>query len=309
MDIIIIPFYSRTEFLSLTLEHLRACPGVENCELWVVEDMRSKPASVADELTGIITGQQKFARVRHLQYAPLDLAKYPRQFPRDHEHFGHNSFFALEDAYQTQAEFVFHIEDDALVTPDFLRWSRQAHQFEPFVTCAENVWQPQNAAAPNVLGVCATYSEFSPRSVCFKRRTLAEILRPDHDYRYHLESTVQAYTSMENRLVIYPLCPRAFECGYYGSSKPELAPKGNLEERIAEVRNVIASDRFKRYGLTYYEHDPNWTGELKVVVDHRPKRPTDSNEFVRRYPHYSYLQKRFEPQARIVVDMVPGLKS
>lgn len=106
-DIIIIPTFKRPEYLALCLEKILAAKGARDLDIRVYHDMR-------------------FGTAPPLESKDLAIFAGARFIRRDlHGHLGNmfNFLEAYKEAYaDTEARYVYLIEDDVLVEPDFFDW-------------------------------------------------------------------------------------------------------------------------------------------------------------------------------------------
>lgn len=241
-DLVLVTAFNRAEMLGVCLEHLSRCSGIESKEVWICEDQHeNKPPVVQEEITSVI---KHFSNFKHIKRPPH---KGPAW---------NNIFESLHEAQETDARFVYFIEDDAMVSTDFFQWTEQAFkQFQPFVINGDNI---RGSASEDPRSVTASYSDCHVHAGCIRRESLSEILRPGRTYQKHWEETLQNYIIKEKKLSILPMLPRAIDCGWYGTNKPTEVVLGSLEEKTNAVR--------ERARLEI----PAWSGDLFVLKDRRP---------------------------------------
>ncbi|SRR6266568_4780092 len=113
MDLLLVPTYNRPEFLHLCLERILSAPGSDTKDLWIAEDRHLSDrfhvdTAVQRETAEVVARVKAQRNVRHIQRIP-------------HNHFN-NSFNVLEgykEALVHGYEYVYLIEDDVMVLPDF----------------------------------------------------------------------------------------------------------------------------------------------------------------------------------------------
>ena len=102
-----------------------------------------------------------------------------------------NSFNVLEsfrEAYATDARYVYLLEDDVLVMPDYFEWHEAAHEkWHPFVSCAGRINRSLNFAMNGPEAIDETYksplacvassSAYGSWAACFTRQSLGLILK------------------------------------------------------------------------------------------------------------------------------------
>src|SRR4051812_30337557 len=122
-DIVILPAYFRPEFMHLAIEKLYACPEMLNKDLWIYHDQKHDDMKVfgAD-----------FADVENdLVYWKRGFGNRLRTVIRPENGFYGNSYNVLgayQKAYETDAKYVYLVEEDVLVTPDFFRWHESVQE-------------------------------------------------------------------------------------------------------------------------------------------------------------------------------------
>ena len=247
-DIVLLPTFNRAELLQVCLEHLGRCEGIENHEVWVSEDqVGGKSKIIQQEIDEVLERATDFLNFKHI---------------RQPKHSGPswvNIFRCLHEAHETNCRYIYMLEDDIVVSPDFFRWSHQAHeQFRPFVTCANNDW---TLASSDPLAVCLSHSDFEPWAACIARENLKRVLRADGVYERHAEEVIQNFIIKEKLDVVFPLMPRAQNIGRsHGTNQEVQTIPGDLATKTQVVRSVIR--------LT----DPGaWSGAFTVVADHRER--------------------------------------
>src|SRR5256885_1557303 len=110
-DIVIVPAYFRPEFLQLCLEHLWDCPEMLNKDVWIYQDQK-------------YDDREKFKT--ELEETEYVVAYWKRGFGnrlkavlRPENGFYGNSYNVLSayaKAYETDAKYVYLVEEDVFVT-------------------------------------------------------------------------------------------------------------------------------------------------------------------------------------------------
>lgn len=178
-DVVLIPTYYRPEYLSLCLEKLAAADGAKEKEVWVAHDIHDgderRLSRTTFELRRDLDDTPKvvkqwencFASIRYIQRQP-------------HRYLG-NPFNFLElykEAYRdSRFRYVFLVEDDVHVAPDFFRWHEAVQaRGDYFVTvgwhCIRN---PEARTAGGPEEYIESTRDFSSIGVCWRRDNLKSI--------------------------------------------------------------------------------------------------------------------------------------
>lgn len=164
-DIVIIPTYYRPEYLTLCLEHIQAARGDRDLEVRVYHDHKQHDGHIHEDSRGIANAAGACFR-----------------WQKAHNAVGNTLNFleAYREAYADKPRYIYLIEDDVLVGPDFFRW-HEAVQERGNYFCSvgwhcirrEDVkTNPVND--PN--GYIESGQDFSSIGVCWKRDTLAALV-------------------------------------------------------------------------------------------------------------------------------------
>lgn len=271
-DIILVPCYFRPEFLYLTLEHICAARGSENKDLWLYHDRKFEDEEqFENELKEIEVVISYFKRALGARLKP---------FMRPQNGYYGNSYNVLEayaKAHATNAEFVYLIEDDVFITPDFFEWHNIAHRFNPecFCTVAGECDRNQHncleefGAVNTDTGYSATWfasREYASLGVCWKRENLKAVVEhANKDYYHnpspyilkHFPSSTMGLKMMEQdgliqriaeqrlQKILFAVPQKSFHVGVFGyhrSIGPDNMFVGTLPERIEFYRSA-ASDK------------------------------------------------------------------
>lgn len=235
-DLVIIPTYDRPEMLWLCLEHLAKNPDHQSVQIRVVVDAH--------------IGQQLHTA---LEETEIVLEKFPQlslQVGYRHPHQFHGNSFnvlmAFKDAYETDAEFVYLVEDDVMVYPQFFAWHRLWHENYPNLGCSIAVTKE------------AVHGHYASLGVCFRRKRLQLVL-PHCRVAYFQDMRGycrQAFPHSKSDCeqdglwcrvlagyqVIWATPPVAQHVGWYGyHRKRSVRPYGSLDERFAQVKRALVS--------------------------------------------------------------------
>ncbi len=289
-DLVIVPTYDRPEYLWVCLENLHKAYGIENKEIWICEDNHAdapKDFTVQMEMLATIREAERlFGRpnVRYLGVTP-------------HTYYG-NSYNVIEAFrtgwYETSAEYIYLVEDDSMVTPDFFLWHEKAQaEFKPFVTCAGRINRSLNFQmnGPEAIDESIQDSTACVRSgkaymswaTCFHRDSLHSLLKVlSMDYSifkpgYEQDIAIQNFIQHHKLDSIWPYVPRAYHMGWYSYHRTAgMKFNGTLEEKVIALRKAIMSKTKIREMACLQEIDPFpkeevvWRdGEFYLKADYR----------------------------------------
>jgi hypothetical protein len=256
-DVIIIPTFYRPEFLYLCLERILHTPAADR-EIWLVQDRR------ADDFPRHARDEEETEFVAAAFRKHLNLRRIVR---RPHRYSG-NSYNVLEAyraAYQTDARYVYLIEEDVLVTEDFFRWHETVQgQGDYFCSigyrCIRN---PRVRHVDDPGGYLECRNDYASIGVCWGRTNLAAVVQhAAADYYGDLVGYVQArlpndqlpWSAVEQDGLIHRLAiadgrptawaslPRAYHIGVWGYHRPAgFRFPGNLQERVNAMREAATS--------------------------------------------------------------------
>lgn len=245
-DVVLVTTYNRPDYLRLCLEYLSRAEGSGNKDVRIYVD-RGK--SLIREIYEVVND--------------FRCALNPTVFFRDAHSYHGNSYNTLEayrEAYQSDAEFVYLVEDDVLVQPDFFRWHEEVQKQSDFMCsiayrCSRNpqvTRDPILEKDPEAYFVSA--QDYASIGVCWKKQKLAEVVKhacPE----YYQDMTKYAFTHFpDNRFaecfteqdglimrilhdvkgnVAWPYVPRCFHFGTFGYHRLR-SPKLSYQE-IKEI--------------------------------------------------------------------------
>lgn len=253
-DLLIIPTFNRPEMLTLCVEGLLATPRLSELEIWVCIDDHFDRRYDADVYEAI---------------RPLFPFR-PRVIQRTPSNSIGNSLNIMEayrEAFQTKAEFVFLLEDDIVVEPDFFDWHYSVHAGESLAgSVAARPGGDGRDPKKKQEGYFVTDKDFCSLGLCWRRETLGLIVphanRPYYmrqpDYcREHFPASRfgNEYGEQDglirriveaNRLRIgWPWRPRAWHIGIYGYHLENHAfdkhkAHAPFPQRLSELRQTLS---------------------------------------------------------------------
>lgn len=292
-DLVIVPVFSRAAYLFLCLEHLLAADGGAGKEVWIVQDRRPGMSGAQAEAAGQIPGiaatfAGKFAALRLIQREPHTSLGNPRNFLE-----------AYREAHATDARFVYLVEDDVLVAPDFFRW-HEAVQARGDYFCSVGwhcIRNPQAVKSGDPAAYVESGQDYSSIGVCWRREKLAPIVAHAREEYYRdpcgyfraidapgefirrgwVEQAALVLLVLlrtPGAKVAWPTLPRCAHIGVCGYHRPQGERfVGALNAKVDELRKMLsdqaALNRCARDGRADIETlcpVPEWNPERLRVV-------------------------------------------
>jgi hypothetical protein len=159
-----------------------------------------------------------------------------------------NILNALKQGYETSAEYVFLIEEDILIYPDYFTWHYQAQNSGDYL-----------ASCGRKLARLPKYDQYQNPGSCFKREKLGLIvphineelfLNREAYYEKHFgrmdevstldDGLVRRIAKHGGYRVIYPEVPKCAHIGFQAYNRyTGWANEGNIEQRIAGLRRML----------------------------------------------------------------------
>lgn len=257
MDIVLIPTYFRPEYLSLCLEYLSKAEGARNDkQYWICQDMRHDD----QHRYGV---QMRWTK-EVLDNSPLPV-RYIERKPHSYSGNSYNTLEAYKEAYDTDARFVYLVEEDVLCTPDFFTWHEAAQSAEPDTLCSIAYRCSRNCDAKTDITDAGAYftsaCDYASIGVRWRRERLTNILRHSVAAYYANQNNYIGETFAGNRFqsdfgeqdglimrcmwnerafTTWPYVPRAYHLGWYGYHRPNgKRPDGQLAAKIQNIRERI----------------------------------------------------------------------
>src|SRR6476661_5195277 len=116
-DILIIPTFDRPEFLWLCLDHIVACPEAGELDIRVYVDNHTFHPPPLVAIRSVLEN-----------FPQLHIALVV-QNPHDYAGNSFNLLTAYKEAFESDANLVFMVEDDVMVRPNFFEWHRQVQEY------------------------------------------------------------------------------------------------------------------------------------------------------------------------------------
>lgn len=285
-DLVVIPTYARPEYLQVTLEHLAVAERSSPIDVWIFQDRHNfdSPSTLHEQgIAQRIAEEFKALPIRFVQRAKHSFRGNP-----------YNILEAYKEAYATNARYVYLVEDDVIVSPDFFRWHEAIQERgDYFCTvgwhCIRN---PEVKKSDDPTAYIETTRDFSSIGVCWKREKLARVVHHARAEYYRgmapycrdafpgnpipcRQWTEQAGIIMRILLqspdaltVAWPSLARCAHVGINGYHRPGRAFRGGVKERTAALRSA-AQDQVKLDAVRRKEDDdisilphvPDWKPE------------------------------------------------
>jgi len=276
-DIILVPSYFRPEYLFLCLERIRnADRGSVDSEIWVCQDFRFEDQHRhklgIDWTTEVLDYWRPRLPIRFVQ--------------RSAHGFEGNSRNVLE-AYKEAAaienvRYIYLVEDDVLVQPDFFTW-HEAVQLDGDYMCSVAYRCSRNAEARTDVTDPSAYftsaRDYASVGVCWRREKLGPVVAHASADYYRDTSAYMQRTFPGNRfagdfseqdglimrvmwetrgVVAWPYVPRAYHMGWYGYHRPDgRRPDGLLQDKIAKLRTIIHdAEKIKNVSFNFGDIEP-----------------------------------------------------
>lgn len=235
-DICIIPTHERPEFLWITLEKIAAATNRDNVEFWICEDTHyEKPEQLREEI---------FATI---DYSRRLLGEDVKHFQTRHDNHGssYNVLTSFERACETDASFVFFIEDDVRITEDFFRFCYMAQEgWSPFFVTGNCA--PQTVSDPRADGIVGSNTWGQTFSMCFNREKLKQMLKPTYS-DYGIQPTSEwdnyllRYMQQTDQFCVCAALQRGYHFGFHSYHAGKSRLTGTLAERLAQTKAILTS--------------------------------------------------------------------
>jgi hypothetical protein len=256
-DIVIIPTFYRPEYLYLCLERILHNPRADR-EIWLVQDRHTDdfPRHARDE-EGTELVCSCFGKHLNLRR----IVRRPHNYPGN----SYNVLEAYRAAYQTDARYVYLIEEDVLVTEDFFRWHETVQGLGDYFCsigyrCMRNPYV-KHVDDPEGYLECAR--DYASIGVCWRRTNLAAVAKHARAGYYRdtvgyllrrfpnsgLPSTaseqdglILRLTMADKRPTAWASLPRAYHIGVGGyHRRAGFRFPGALNQRVHAMREAATS--------------------------------------------------------------------
>jgi hypothetical protein len=245
-NILIIPTYDRAELLYLCLDAIAMCRESSRLDIRVFQDSHINDKDVdAQGRREVIDVVKKFH--------DLQITCITRPW---HAYAGnsYNILTAYKDAATSKAEYVFMVEDDVIVSPDFFRYHYARLAAHPKAACSIGVRDPGHhgyaslgvAFPRETLHLIAPHCE--PLYFLRQRGYCAQTFRPSlYNAQFDCEQDGLIARILEGRLVLWADVPVCQHIGWYGyHRRKSQRPQGTLEERVMQTKAILQSESLLR---------------------------------------------------------------
>ena len=259
-DLVLIPTYTRPEYLYLCLEYLANSERTSSeKEFWICQDFRQND----DHRYRMIFNwtNEVIERFR----GPLNIQKFTTN---PHVYEG-NTFNVLESyrrAISTDARYIYLVEDDVLVRPDFFRWHEAAQEVEPETMCSIAYRCSRNHEARTDVtdpeAYFTTARDYASIGVCWKKENLLPVVEhATHAYYANLDGymlktfpgnrfadcfceqdgLIMRLLWQQKAFTTWCYTPRSFHLGFYGYHRPNgKRPDGFWEQKVGMLKSLIS---------------------------------------------------------------------
>lgn len=255
MDTVIITTYNRPDYLRLCLEYLSRAQGIETKDIRLYVDRGS---SLKREFYEVVND---FQNILHVVVT----------FRPEHAYMGNsmNTLEAYKEAYQTDSEFIYLVEDDVLVQPDFFTWHEAVQSRGDFMAsigyrCIRN--SKREAGISDPAAYFTSRRDYASVGVCWRREKLQPVVkhaRPEYygDLGGYLERNfpnnrfADSFSEQDGLImrvlgethgnIAWSYVPRCYHIGFAGYNRPR-GPRLSYEEIRQTIHNqekVKAADR------------------------------------------------------------------
>jgi hypothetical protein len=236
-SIVVMPTLKRTEMLALALQKLAQLSGSEDLPVQIF----------LDTCTQEKTDEVEFVRDEYFPTAQILQAKEHVKAPSG----CWNILHAIKSGYETGAEFVFLIEEDVMVYPDYFDWHFAIH---------ENYFNPAHLLATCGRRKKEYKTEFYTNPGSCLHRNLLDYIVPhinDDFFQNRIKYLNERFGSIEDcgdlddglirrvidkvqAEIIYPDCPVVAHQGFWAYQKlVEYKTHGSIQERVEQLRNML----------------------------------------------------------------------
>ena len=290
-DIVLIPTYLRPEFLQICLEHLAETTATSTPkEFWICADQRPDDC---------------YRHKLELEWQAEVLEAWRRTLPikffQVEKHlFNGNSYNVLESYKRAYREpgvrYVYLVEDDVLVSPDFFSWHEATKEVEPEAACSIAYRCSRNSEAYAGILQSGSYftsaRDYASIGVRWSRTQLEAILehaRPEYyvdQARYvqnhfpnsrfgkcftEQDGLIMRLLDTQKWFTVWPYVPRCYHMGWYGYHRPRgKRPSGFLEDKINGIKRVLRDSKtLEHMAPDFGDIEPlpkEWPGPFEKLV-------------------------------------------
>ena len=246
-DRVLVTTYNRPAYLKLCLEYLSRAEGIADKEIFIYADRGLSGQSLM-EMCDVVR-----------EFPQLEIKTFIRP-QHNYQGNSYNTLEAYKEAYYSDAKFVYLVEDDVLVQPDFFRW-HEAVQAQGDYLCSVAYRCSRNPLVRKDIVDSTLYFEsscdYASIGVAWRREKLAPIIEHAHEEYYSDLSGYLARNFPKNRfsggyaeqdglimrilgatngLVAWSFVPRCYHIGFSGYNRP-LGTRFSYEELKEIIHN------------------------------------------------------------------------
>ena len=250
IDLVIVPTFDRPEFLWLCLENLyeNVLREGQYPHIWVCEDIHAdKPKGFTIEMEMLAVHREWQQKLGYVYKATAPHTTYGNSY---------NVLNALAQSADLDYRYVYLLEDDVLVTPDFFEWNEKAQEkFSPWASCAGRLNRSLNfqmngreAIDENIKDPNACHSSvtaYMSWATCFSAKAMQDIKALNAVYdgfekTFEQDVMIQRQIRRANLETIWSYPPyRAFHLGWYSYHRNGgMNLSGTLEEKVNALRSI-----------------------------------------------------------------------
>ena len=276
--------------LYLCIEHLYDCEEMLDKDLWVFHDRK------IDDIKQFEGALREVQTV--LEYWKRPFGNRMRLVMRNENPYYGNSYNVLNayaEAYKTDAKYVYLVEEDVLVTPDFFRWHDAVQEYNPFCSIAGHTYRNKKTFSGDVQGAYFESEEYASLGVCWKRENLDYVVRhatkpyfhnatpyilkhfPGSKYCFAMmeqDGLIQRVMEQLFRPAAWSARPRAFHVGMWGyhrsigskamieagvANLPLMEKIENLRQHISDQGWINSVAGFQSDVVAYPKEIPEWS--------------------------------------------------
>lgn len=259
-DLLLITTYNRPDYLRVCLEYLQKADGIDSKDIWIFVD-RGK--QLIREFYEVVN-----------DFPNLDISVH---FRAEHRYHGnsYNTLNAYVMAYEFGAkygtEYIYLVEDDVLVMPDFFRWHEAVHKMEKDIMCSVTYRCSRNAARDKKYdndpeAYLISGQDYASIGVCWKREKLEPIVsHAKTEYFADLQGYLKkhfpqnrfndCFTEQDGLIMrimgethgntAWPFVPRCYHVGVASYNRPR-GPRlsyQEIKEMIRDPEKIKQADR------------------------------------------------------------------
>lgn len=252
-DLVLITTYNRPDYLRLCLEYLSAAEGIQNKEIRVYVD---RGRTLVREFYDVFR-----------DFPNLNIFSIFRS-PHDFHGNSFNTLEAYKDAFYSGAKYVYLIEDDVLVSPDFFKWHEAIQQQENLFCsvayrCSRN---PAVLKLDDPSAYLLSKQDYASIGVCWQRENLQVVIEhAKEEYYGNLDKYLQEHfannrfsdcfteqdglimriMAEKHGVVAWPYIPRCYHVGFasYNRPKSDRLSYSELKETIHNMEKIRQADK------------------------------------------------------------------